>query len=82
MENCPSSIVLNLIEDPCQGNQISTNCVIYGDNIVYLGVPPNSTITVVVQSLLTSLIDARNRLSLLETQNLNLESRITALENA
>lgn len=83
MEVCPQSITVNIIEDPCDGNQSSTNCVLFPNSIVYLGISqPNSTTTVVIQALLTSLIDARNRITTLETQAINFENRITALENA
>lgn len=45
---------------------ISTDCVIYEDAITYLGIPENSTTTDVIKALLTSLIDARNRLLIIE----------------
>lgn len=82
MENCPASIIPNLIEDPCEGNQLSSTCVIFENAISYLSLSPNSTMTQVVQSLLLSLIDARSRISVLEAQGEDFELRITALENA
>ena len=82
MEACPASIVVNRIEDGCNGNQMSTNCVLFPNSITYLSIPPNATTTIVIQSLLASLVDARNRIVVLEAQNADFESRITALENA
>jgi len=83
MEVCPASIVVNRIEDNCNGNQSSTNCVLFPNSIIYLGISqPNATTTEVIQALLTSLVDARNRIAVLEAQNADFESRITALENA
>lgn len=83
MEVCPASIVVNRIEDDCNGNQMSTNCVLFPNSIIYLGISqPNATTTTVIQALLASLVDARARIAVLETQAINLENRITALENA
>lgn len=79
--NCYQSTTPNRIEDPCSGNQLSSNCVIFENNIVYLNLPANSTITQVVQALLVSLIDARQGIATLGAQNLDFETRITALEN-
>ena len=83
MEVCPQSITVNITEDPCNGNQTSTNCVLFPNSIIYLGISqPNATTTEVIQALLSSLVDARARISVLEAQAINLENRITALENA
>lgn len=46
---------------------ISTDCIIHADAIAYLGLPENSSMTDVVNALLLSLIDARNRILILET---------------
>lgn len=64
--SCQQSITPTLTEDPCDGNQMSTDCLIYSNAITYLNLPPNSTMTVVVQALLLSLVDARNRITALE----------------
>lgn len=66
MSDCQQSITPNLTEDPCAGKQSSTDCVIYELAISYLFLPPNSTMTEVVQALLLSLVDARNRITALE----------------
>ena len=66
MPQCPQSITPNIIEDPCEGKQASTDCLIYSNAIVYLNLPPNSTMTEVVQALLLSLVDARQRITALE----------------
>lgn len=52
---------------------ISTNCIIHESAISYLGLQDNSSMTQVVENLLFSLIDARNRIELLE-------QRVTTLE--
>nr|DAI89609.1 MAG TPA: hypothetical protein [Caudoviricetes sp.] len=82
MNNCPQSIIPIITEDPCHGEQISTNCTILPIAITYLNLPPNSTVTTVLNAYLLSLVDARNRIAVLETQGANFETRITALENA
>lgn len=46
---------------------IPTDCIIHADAIAYLGLPENSSMTEVVNALLLSLIDARNRIVILET---------------
>lgn len=76
------SITPNIIEDPCEGSQTSTNCAIFPTSITYLHLPPNSTLTTVLNTYLLSLVDARNRILVLEAQGANFETRITALENA
>ena len=53
--------------------QISSECILHGDAIPYLRLPENSNEKVIINTLLTSLIDARNRI-------LSLEARVTQLE--
>lgn len=45
---------------------LSTDCVIFSDAISYLGLPADSTLTTVFAAMLASLIDARNRIEILE----------------
>lgn len=47
-------------------NFTSTDCIIHEAAIAYLGLPENSSMTDVVNALLFSLIDARNRIIILE----------------
>lgn len=77
---CQTTIVPTLQENPCPLGQISTDCVIHELAITYLSLPPNSNITTVLASYLLSLVDARNRVTLLETQLADHEARIVALE--
>ncbi len=66
--SCSNNITIPpLLSDNCNGNQISTDCTIYEEPIAYLGLPANSTATVVINSLLSSLKDARDRVTDLET---------------
>lgn len=80
--NCYQSTTPIRIEDTCEGNQTSSDCSLFPNSIVYLSLPPNSTMTQVVQALLLSLIDARQRITELEERIEDHEIRITALENA
>jgi len=50
--------------EPCELK--STDCVIYEKAIPYLGLQKNATSTDVIEALLSSLIDARNRIKQLE----------------
>lgn len=45
---------------------ISTTCVIIPEEISYLGLPENTDVTTFINTLLLSLIDARNRVQALE----------------
>lgn len=56
--------------DPCNGEEMATDCVKYEDAITYLSLPPNSTVTEIVDALLASLSDARSRVVLLESEML------------
>lgn len=44
----------------------STDCIIHEAAISYLGLPENSSMTEVVAAMMLSLIDARNRITILE----------------
>ena len=48
----------------------STDCVIYEEAATYLGLPENSSMTNLLEALLLSLIDARNRILILESSTL------------
>jgi len=80
--SCQESIIPVLIEDECHGENVSATCVIKSAAITYLSLPPNSTLTEILDAYLLSLVDARNRILVLEAQGANFETRITALENA
>jgi len=79
---CQPSITPIITEDECHGEHIDTTCVIKSAAITYLSLPPNSTLTEILNAYLLSLVDARNRILVLEAQGANFETRITALENA
>lgn len=69
-----------LLPDECSGELKSTNCVIHTNALTYLDLPANSTQAEINEALLLSLQDARNRLAVVESQILDFEARITALE--
>ncbi len=75
-----NNIEIVQIPDNCNGERKSTNCVIYPSAITYLGLPSESTATQVIDNLLLSLVDARNRIELLETLTSDLDARLTILE--
>lgn len=52
----------------CEQGFYKAKCIIHTDAISYLGLPENSSMDVVIQALLNSLIDARNRIIQLENQ--------------
>lgn len=45
----------------------SAKCVIIPEEIPYLGLPADSSLDTIVKALLSSLIDARNRIATLES---------------
>ena len=53
----------------CEDN-ISTDCIIHEDAIAYLSLPNNSTTTEIIEALIGSLTDARNRILVLENYNI------------
>lgn len=53
---------------------ISTRCIIRPEAISYLGLPEDSDLTVVIDTLMLSLIDARNRLFVAEGKIATLQS--------
>ena len=68
------------IPDNCNGERKSTNCIIYPSAITYLGLSSESTATQVIDNLLLSLVDARNRVQLLENLVADLDARLTLIE--
>jgi len=46
---------------------ISSDCIIHADAIAYLGIEENQSLTEIFRVLMLSLIDARNRITILET---------------
>ena len=75
-----NNIEIIQIPDDCNGERKSTNCVIYPSAITYLGLSSEPTATQVIDNLLLSLVDARNRIELLETIVANLDARLTLIE--
>lgn len=66
--NCNNGITIpTLITDSCNGEVKLSDCVIYQDAITYLGLPANSNITTIIEALVLSLKDARDRILVLET---------------
>lgn len=45
---------------------ITTKCVIYPEVISYLGLPDNTDLSTVIETLMLSLIDVRNRVQIIE----------------
>ena len=75
-----NNIEILQIPDNCNGERKSTNCIIYPTAITYLSLPENPTATQVIDNLLLSLVDARQRIELLETIVANLDARLTLIE--
>lgn len=78
--NCSTTVTPQLENDFCNGERISSKCVISVKALTYLGLPINSTLEDIIDSLIQSLADARVRISDLEEQVANHETRITNLE--
>jgi hypothetical protein len=74
MPECNQGIIVpsQLIIDPCGGKRTSTNCIITENAITYLSLPLNSTLTEIINALVLSLSDARNRVNTLEIELANL----------
>ena len=65
---CHQSNIPELEEEDikCDGCFHLTDCVIYEDAVAYFGLPANSDLTVLLNAMMSSLIDARNRIQILE----------------
>lgn len=48
---------------------ISTDCIIHAEAITYLGLPVETSVTEVIEALLLSLIDVRNRVTMIENNS-------------
>jgi hypothetical protein len=77
---CNNNTQIVQIPDDCNGKRYSTDCIIYPSAITYLDLPSDATVTQVIDNLLLSLVDARNRIELLETIVADLDARLTILE--
>ena len=67
MGDCGKTILVEYSSDePCELK--SAECIIYEDPIAYLSLEENSSMKEVVQALLLSLVDARDRIIALEEQ--------------
>jgi hypothetical protein len=58
----------------------SDDCIIHEQAIAYLSLPANSSIKDVIDAMLVSLVDARNRILLLEDEVTESRNRIIILE--
>lgn len=54
----------------CNGEYISTDCVIHSEAISILELPEDSNLTTIIENLLLALIDVKNRLEIAE-DNIN-----------
>lgn len=82
MAKCPQSIVIpELLDDACNGKQISSKCVIHEEPVTLLELPDNSTLETILNTYMVSLSTALTRIVALETLTANLEERIIELEN-
>lgn len=54
-------------EIPCTSFN-KTDCIIFPSALTYFNIPQNSTVTEVINALVASLIDARQRITQLEQQ--------------
>lgn len=61
-------------------NPIDANCVFYQEVINYLSLPAMSTAHEIIDALILSLMNARNRITTLEEIVEDFEERISALE--
>lgn len=69
MKPCNTGTVIPTNNDPLPCEQfISSDCIIFQAAIAYLELPAGSTATQVIAAMLASLIDVRNRVSIIENQ--------------
>ncbi len=68
MKNCIQTNIPQVETSETDCEYLDSDCVIHKEAISYLGLPENSSITTIVEALVNSLIDARNRIQILETE--------------
>ena len=61
-------IIPDPIEETCQGDYTSTNCVINPNALTYLNLPANSTMSTIVSALILALIYKDQVISELQDQ--------------
>jgi len=61
-----NSTVVSTTNVPCPEGYWNSDCILYENAIAYLSLPINSSMTDVVNALLLSLINVRNRVTVLE----------------
>lgn len=66
MENCNKGVEIIRVTDTCEGTKTVTGCIIHEDAITYLDLAKDSDLTLVINRLLVSLSDARDRINNLE----------------
>jgi len=67
MTNCGQTNIPTTDETPLPCEEFTdTKCAIHADALTYLLLPENSTLDVIIEALLLSLIDARQRIEILE----------------
>jgi len=67
MPNCGQTNIPTTDETPLPCEEFtSTRCATHEDALTYLLLPENSTLDVIIEALLLSLIDARQRIEILE----------------
>lgn len=77
---CPKIVIPTVDNTPVCKNPLADTCVIHEAAIAYLSLPVNSTQEEVTLALLASLVNARERIVILEEIVEDFETRITALE--
>ena len=79
--SCTTNIVIQQIEDPCQGETKNSACIIHTDPITLLDLPANSTQEEINNAFVLAISSLMNRVEELETVVADQESRILILES-
>lgn len=79
---CPNGVTIppNLPSQECQGIYTADSCVVHQDSIVSLGLPANSSLETVVNTIVIALLFKQEQVESLEAQIELLTARIEALE--
>lgn len=83
MNNCYTGITIPpRVAAPCNGEYISTDCILYPEAITYLFVNSNESVTAILQALVLSLQSNNTRTTQLEEENGEQATLITTAQNA
>lgn len=68
MGQCTNNVVIPApLVEPCLGKYTDDSCAVHPEALVELGIPVNSSVNTIIQTMYTAIISMQQRLTDLET---------------